>query len=294
VVRTRIIFYAMTAEAAEALEREIEEERFDPRDVFVSRLKEDGGREEFGYLTHVVNHYDELADLTFFLQADTPDEVFRDLSRTPAGSWHASRIVEKVVNVTAAALRDERSVQFMPLSDEPIGWIPVSAVPSSSSLDFRDSFLRMLRRAFDADLRALPTRSIFAWKNQLFVASRDRLRKYAREAYEDALRYVRSDRQRELRFLAARGSEAFGEPVRIIQRQSGSPKIYPNAADQFERAWAVLFGNCGGGDGPWLSCEACADDCGPSCRLEVESPRRVIGGVGFGVMRVACEEESGI
>jgi hypothetical protein len=33
------------------------------------------GSEEFGYLQHIVSNYGSLADLTFFLQADTPDEV---------------------------------------------------------------------------------------------------------------------------------------------------------------------------------------------------------------------------
>ena len=278
--RAFLRIYAMNATAAEATREGFRRAGFDPVEASVTLLQGDNGREEYGYFSHIVRRYETLADLTFFLQADTPDEVFR-APGVPRGSWHASDVAEKIENVTRSALTTPSSngVRWMPLSDEPIGWVRRDAPRS----DFRPSFVRLVRRSFGVDLGP----EEFAWKNQIFVASRERILEYSISQYVKAIEYVQRDRRREIEFLLG-GNDVFDEDggVRVVPRRRGSPKVYPNAGDQFERAWSLLFGRC---NGAWISCDTCPDDCGP-CKIVVVETRKHVGGSFFGKTNIVCSD----
>ena len=107
--------------------------------------------------------YENLADLTFFFQADTPDEVFRTSQQIP---WHSSRISDKVLNITCscASSSDGRTVHWLPLSDEPLGWLDTRNVNvrawrgTSFSLQIRGSVESFLQHS-----------SIFRVRSYLFL-----------------------------------------------------------------------------------------------------------------------------
>lgn len=176
----------------------------------------------------------------------------------------------------------------MPLSDEPIGLL--SLAKSGPSSHFRRDFLGLMRDHFGIHQTGKGEHQhTFAWKNQIFVASRQRLQRHSRAAYLEALRYILKDRQQELRFFKsladAKDHDAFTDIKRqyypdgidIIVRGGGRipSKVYPNAADQFERMWQEILGSCGG---KWDSCIACPADCGicEILRLNAHDGRTVI------------------
>ena len=290
-VQAELHFYSMIPEAAEKIREEMK--KHDVKGT-VTNLS-DEGREELGYFTHVSERYENLADLTFFFQADTPDEVFRTSEQIP---WHSSHISDKVSNITCscASNSDGRTVHWLPLSDEPLGWLDTAtstSVPGEAP-HFHSRFVDLLSRSFKVRAFSESDRT-FAWKNQLFVASAKRLRSHSRQAYRDALLFTREERHRELQYLRTLGttrakelqSQLYPDGIKIIPRIRGPPKIYPNAADQFERAWQKILGQC---DGPWFDCQSCPEDCGP-CHIDVVKRRKRIGSNWYGTVNVVCDDE---
>ncbi|MDC3321202.1 hypothetical protein OAV88_01235 [bacterium] len=290
-VETNLHFYSMIPEAAEIIREEMTKYNVKGN---VTDLFHDEGREEFGYFTHLSERYENLADLTFFFQADTPDEVFR----TPEqGIWHSTNIADKVRNITCASSRgDGRTVHWLPLSDEPIGWRETATSTSipGEAPHFHSRFVSLLSGSFN--VRAFHDSSrIFSWKNQLFVASSERLRMHTRQAYRDALLFTREDRIRELQYLSTLGTprakdterRLYPDGIKIIPRVRGPSKIYPNAADQFERSWQNILGTC---SKPWLDCESCPEDCGP-CRIDVVERRTRMGSNWFGRVNILCDDD---
>ena len=124
----------------------------------------DEGREELGYFTHVSERYENLADLTFFFQADTPDEVFRTSQQIP---WHSSGISDKVRNITCscASNSDGRTVHWLPLSDEPLGWLDTATSTSvrGEAPHFHSRFVDLLSRSFKVRAFSESDRT-FSWK----------------------------------------------------------------------------------------------------------------------------------
>ena len=291
-IQAELHFYSMMPEAAEKIRDEMN--MYDVKGS-VTKLS-DEGREELGYFTHVSERYENLADLTFFFQADTPDEVFRTSdTHIP---WHSSRISDKVRNIkcSCASNSEGRTVHWLPLSDEPLGWLDTATSTSirGEAPHFHSRFVSLLNNSFKVRAFGESDRT-FSWKNQLFVASAKRLRLHSRHAYRDALLFTREERHRELKYLHVLGTprakelqkQLYPDGIKIIPRIRGPPKIYPNAADQFERAWQKILGRC---ESPWFDCESCPEDCGP-CYIDVIKKRRRIGSNWYGTVNVVCDEE---
>jgi hypothetical protein len=195
------------------------------------------------WLQHILLSYNDLPELSFFLQGDSDDIEYHN-----GRDWHAKDIVSKVLNISRAS----DPPAWMPLSNRPIGstWIhhkggnssefsrnmmwawPGHAHHQTNIYSIDEKVLRIFFPNHTA--RAQLPRQVFAWKNGLFVVSKRRILAHSRGTYAQALRLLLSNN---------------------------------HLCFSLERLWQDIFGQCAFS---WRSCSACPEDCG-SCVLDWEN-----------------------
>jgi hypothetical protein len=78
--------------------------------------------------------WDLLGPFSLFLQADSPDEIFHPTQ--PPGMWHTSQLLQKMANIT----KPGAGVQYLPLSDLPIGWVSPEPIHGKERYEGFDGF----------------------------------------------------------------------------------------------------------------------------------------------------------
>jgi hypothetical protein len=221
--------------------------RVHPKWILIEN-KEGFHTECYVYLQHILFFYDLLSELTFFLQDDTSDEEYRSnsshMTHQDHGhikTFHATGIVDKIKNITHA----RKVPNYMPLSEWPLGYqnvVDKDAVASKGRID-----------TYGVDINGVPKlmtdlwlpgvevpEDLFAWRNGLFVVSRQRLRERPRKTYAEAVEMLYS-----------------------------LPHAYQRSVWCwcYERFWQDLFGTCGF---KWERCSGCGGDCG-SCEINYDT-----------------------
>jgi hypothetical protein len=215
-------------------------EPLDDRWIVVNNSAQLGRTECVAWLQHILLSYNALPELSFFLQGDSDDNEYHD-----GRDWHSSDIVSKVWNISRAS--------------EPPGWIPLSNRPigsmwlqNQSDLAFSTNMMwawrghehhrtniysidkQVIDVFFPNRTRAQLPRQAFAWKNGLFVVSKQRILGHSFDTYARALNLLLTNN---------------------------------HFCFSLERLWQVIFGGCGFS---WLGCNDCPMDCG-SCELHWEN-----------------------